>query len=723
MTHGPSPAYVFGPFQLDSEERVLLRDGRPVALSPKTMDVLLALIQQSGRIVEKEQLLRQVWPDTFVEEGNLSVHMSALRKALGDGAEGSTFIETVPRRGYRFRVPVEVRTAEPHTLVFERHAETRIVREEIEESSGPSWQVSRAVATLAVTLLLIGGMIIGWRAAHRASASTAVFRIVPFASYTGGVHMPAFSPDGERIAFPWTGPNGDNWDIYVKVIGNDPPLRLTSGSSSDGSPTWSPNGRQIAFLREDLSASHSGIYVVGALGGAERKLMDLPFGRYFDLEWSPDGKYLATAIRMDPREPYNSHRFMAIFLVSVDTLEKRQLTFPGETERDQRFAFSPDGERLAFLRHDGENSSIFIVPVAGGTPRRIYSGRTWIGHLVWGSEGRDLIFTSELEGGSKLFRISAEGGAPQLLPLSEEMALYPTVARRGNRMAFLRLHADADLWRAAIGSSGSLAEPRAFRATARYEVGPEFSPDGRRVAFISDASGVKELWVCDADGSNAALLTNVGAPTTYSPSWSPDGTEIAFSSLKGPRGTKGGVFVVKVATREIRRISDEAYALPRWSRNGEWIYLTASPHAGKRGIWKAPAGGGEAVVVSAADAILAQESTDGRTIYFLSLQGGIWQTPSRGGEATLTLPEVTSDLRSFWRVTSTGIFYLNKHTDPVHTLAHYDFASRRSRTVATLPGAFTEFSGGLTVSPDGRTAVWSRASQEASEIVLVENFY
>src|SRR5688500_4797733 len=103
--YGPQPVE-FGPFSLDRVERVLRRQGQPVPLRPKDFDMLLVLVENNGRIVEKEELLKQVWPDTFVEEANLSHHIFTLRKALGDGDEEARYIETIPRRGYRFVAPV-----------------------------------------------------------------------------------------------------------------------------------------------------------------------------------------------------------------------------------------------------------------------------------------------------------------------------------------------------------------------------------------------------------------------------------------------------------------------------------------------------------------------------------------------------------------------------------------------------------------------------------------
>ena len=98
--------YEFGPFRLDPVERMLMGKGQVVALTPKGFDLLLALVRNAGRVVDKEELMREIWPDTFVEENNLTVNISALRKVLGEGASDQRYIQTVPRRGYRFAASV-----------------------------------------------------------------------------------------------------------------------------------------------------------------------------------------------------------------------------------------------------------------------------------------------------------------------------------------------------------------------------------------------------------------------------------------------------------------------------------------------------------------------------------------------------------------------------------------------------------------------------------------
>ncbi|MGH9903017.1 MAG: winged helix-turn-helix domain-containing protein, partial [Pyrinomonadaceae bacterium] len=129
--------YAFGPFQLDAREGLLLRDGRPVPLTPKAFDTLLALVEQSGHVIGKEELMRRVWPDSFVEENNLSQNISLLRKALQQGgAEDVSYIETVPRRGYRFTAEVVGYGEEWPDLVVRERTRTRVVVEEEDDGVG-----------------------------------------------------------------------------------------------------------------------------------------------------------------------------------------------------------------------------------------------------------------------------------------------------------------------------------------------------------------------------------------------------------------------------------------------------------------------------------------------------------------------------------------------------------------------------------------------------------
>jgi len=124
--------YQFGPFRFDASRRRLTRDGEIVPLTPKALEVLAVLVQSSGSILEKDDLIQKVWPDTFVEESNLSVHIFNLRKALGQGADTNTYIETIPRVGFRFKAEVERINLNDADLIVERRTRSLVTIKETE---------------------------------------------------------------------------------------------------------------------------------------------------------------------------------------------------------------------------------------------------------------------------------------------------------------------------------------------------------------------------------------------------------------------------------------------------------------------------------------------------------------------------------------------------------------------------------------------------------------
>src|SRR5437660_6152595 len=124
-------SYEFGEFRLDTAQRVIFRAGRPVALAPKVLETLLALVERSGTLVTKDELMTRLWPDTFVEESNLTQNVFQLRKVLGEAQDGKHFIETVPRRGYRFMGEVKTLVEQEGIEgILARRERTRIVQEE-----------------------------------------------------------------------------------------------------------------------------------------------------------------------------------------------------------------------------------------------------------------------------------------------------------------------------------------------------------------------------------------------------------------------------------------------------------------------------------------------------------------------------------------------------------------------------------------------------------------
>src|SRR5215813_13134051 len=424
--------YEFGPFRLDPARRLLFRDKEPLPLRSKAFDTPLALVRSNGRVIDKDELMKEVWADTIVEESGLTRNISELRKTLGESPGERRYIVTVPGRGYRFVAAVREVEDERWELIDEIQNVSRVVTDaEIVDgaiggprltSSNPlildaeaglninanrfeiSPRRSKRMAVLALAaLVVVAPLAVGmYRAMSHSNFVGPEPKIINSTAFIGSESAPSFSPDGSQIAFVWDGENEDNQDIYVKLTDLGAPMRLTKTPVAEGSPVWSPDGRYIAYLRELKSEVARELYLGQALGGAERKLAQLSDDRHAlgapNLSWSPDSRFLAVNDNDSPNEP------TGIFLLDVSSSRKQRLTTAAaQSVGDNNPVFSPSGRAVAFVRWDTHGASdIYLVPVTGGEPKRLTFDKRSIWGLTWTPDGNEIIFASERGGLSSL---------------------------------------------------------------------------------------------------------------------------------------------------------------------------------------------------------------------------------------------------------------------------------------------------------------------------------
>ena len=748
--------YEFGPFRLDIAERLLLRDGQHVPLTPKAFETLLILVENCGRVIDKDELLKKVWPDTFVEEVNLAKNVSYLRKILG-GEEAAQYIETIPKRGYRFVVMVKDVCDESAGPVWSPPADARVIdREETEKDdydsdSGPWLRPSgngalsllgseslppptkprvRHWGGLAIWSAL--GLTLGvaiWAIFFRPPkmSPAPILNIVPFTSFPGRETQAAFSPEGNQIAFVWDGGKGDNPDIYVKLIGAGQPLRLTTHPAADTHPVWSPDGRYIAFFRQ--AAESSGFYLIPALGGTERKVADVfPYRDPFQGNsqyYSPDGKFLAVADKNSQEEP------LCIYLVSVETGEKRKVTEPSAGAAGDSYpAFAPDGKTLAFVRSSSRaTTDLYLLRLDGGATRRLTFDNTSILGLAWTSDGSEIVFASR-RGGSiySLWRIPAAGGTPERLPTIGQSVVSPAISRQGAHLAYTQTLDDQNIWRLELDAAGRAGAATSLISSTLDDNGPDYSPDGRKVVFASNRPGGFGIWVCDRDGANPVQLIDRGPYLTGTPRWSPDGRWIAFDSRSNDAGHEGNadIYVISAEGGQPRRLtSDPAEDVtPSWSRDGKWIYF-GSTRSGGMQIWKVPTDGGQAAQVTEQGGFEGFESIDGKLFYYAKGRSvpGIWQKPVTGGAETPLLDHHKAGYWRFWAVTQKGIYFATANEPARPVIEFFNFTNRKVTTIATLYKPLSPSDPGLTISPNGRSLLFGQMDQSGSDLMLVENFH
>lgn len=568
-------------------------------------------------------------------------------------------------------------------------------------------------ALAALSAFAFGGAFVYLHLADKPDASAKVAHLT---SYAGQEISPSFSPDGSQVAFSWNGEKQDNFDIYVKLVSGGPPLRLTSHAQRDHSPAWSPAGDQIAFIRDGF------LYLISPLGGPERKLTKASIS----LSWSPDGKYIAFSDWGPDSSP------PSIYVVSVATGERRRVTDPkvGMYGGDRFCAYSPDGKSLAVLRHLTWMGEIFVLPLANhvpsGQPRILTNGSVIPMGLAWTPDGKEVVYSSNRGGRTALWRLSVSPGAePRRIPGTEE-GTQVTISRGPSpRLAYMRFDFNWNIWHASITEKGNIAAvPRPLIVSTGVQTDPRFSPDGKRIVFSSDRSDNRELWVAESTGANPVQLTNfAGARTAGAPRWSPDSSQIAFDSTDG---RSWDIYVIDAGGGAPRRLTDSTAQVvrPSWSRDGRWIYYGIDKTRGAAQIWKIPVEGGKAEQVTQGGGIEAFESPDGKTLYFAKgySSPGILSMPVHGGDETVVIPNARP---GYWDVADNGILFLDTGsrtgTGPA-ALRYYNFGTRQTSQIGSIEKITVSQYNTFSATRDGRQAIWCQLDRAESDLLMVENF-
>lgn len=686
--------------------------------------MLAALLERPGEVVTREELRSKLWPvDTFVDfDHGLNAAIKRLRDTLGESAEAPIFIETLARRGYRFIAPVDG-SSTPNTV--------GVTPASAPSESHPLRRVRPWM--FALTALGIASAAILLFLSREVVPAKGPPRLVPLTTYTGREYEPALAPDGNRVAFAWSGPDmpiGRTTSIYIKQVGEEHALRLTSVPGAiDFGPDWSPDGAYIVFGRFPAPTAapgtvEEGVYIVPAMGGAERRVhaTNWTLGPIVDsrVVWASDGKTVAFSDRPVGQSHY------ALFSLDVATLSARQITFPPESSNlgDIHAAFSPDVGTLAFLRDTRDGMDVYVIPAAGGSERRLtfdnrdLSGhrRVWVVGLTYTSDGHDIIL-----GGNGLWRVPVTDKAARAEPVRGLgfTAFNPYI--RGNRLAYASPTWDANVYVLPVRNGRGAAEPTKLIGSTFLDADAQLSPDGRHVVFSSDRSGADEIWKANSDGSTPMQLTFL---SSYSgtPRWSGSGREIVFSAA--PQGN-ADLFVISADGGQPRQLTTDLTneAVPSYSRDGRWIYF-ASDRGASWNVWKMPAEGGPATQVTRNGGFFASESPDGQYLYYAKAEDarGLWRVPLSGGSGEKVLDSPPPGFWGYWAISADGIYYLDEPA-PRARIRFRNFRTGSDSVVKVMSNAARIGSLGMSLSSDEKAIVFVQLDQFTSDLMLVEDFH
>jgi DNA-binding winged helix-turn-helix (wHTH) protein/Tol biopolymer transport system component len=583
----------FARFQLMPQQRLLLNDGSPVPLTSKAFDTLVFLVENRDRVVTKDELLRAVWPDVIVEEGNLTQQIFLLRKAFGESAQHPRYIVTVPGHGYRFTAPVkEVSADTGNDSEIAARAVTpqpaRLLRAQLYVKAGI---VLAGILAIAGVVFVIKGIA---PPARRAWLDSAHLRITKVTE-TGKATSAAISPSGRYVAYADN--DGDEYSLVVQQIATGGKTEVVAREPRMlGSLTFSPDGHYLYFTRGVLNKGGFVLHRVPAIGGPEMPVLD-------DVDtavsFSPDGRQFVF-MRGAGSETH-------IVIANADGSAQRVLA---TRKLPLRFwyvapAWSPDGRFVAASAGDGTQrvrSSIVLIPLDGGASRELYTSDHRIGAVRW------------LADGSGLLTVVSETLARQFAPW-----LTPTVPFSGG-----------PIWR--IGYPSGSAE-RLTPDLAEYDLCcVDVAADGSSIVGVVN-SLVSDLWIAPADELQAPRQITWGSPTLGRHTWLPDNDTIVYRDIAGRLNAvrkDGRGF--RLAVPEGRRVVGGVSACG----DGRYVVFAATPG---NNLWRVTPDAGGAVQLTNGSADFGPAcSADGKSVVYASMRGDVaslWRISTEGGDPAL----------------------------------------------------------------------------------------
>jgi Tol biopolymer transport system component/DNA-binding winged helix-turn-helix (wHTH) protein len=621
--------YEFDDLVVDPTAFRLSRRDRPVRIEPKALRVLIDLIEHRQRPVSKQELLERIWPDVSVTENALTRAIAQLRKTLGDDVEAPRYIETVPTRGYRFIG--ELRSERPNAPAAPPARPRRSVALIL-----PPLFVLGSALMLAVLLrrlpMLIPIGIAGERFDPVRPGPPPIAARILHPSDRLQV-APSFSPDGASIVYS-ADVDGIPHLFIAPAAGGDE-RQLTNGEDGQAQPSWSPDGKHIAFT----SIAKRGIWLVGAGGGEAERLTS--FGSR--PSWSSDGTEIAFQSGEDIEYGWTAYDALpasTIWIVDVRTGKTSPLTRKSDPPGGHGApSWRRDGKRIVFSSCDHERCALYTIARDSSGLTRLVRDPRRLTSPVFAPDGATVYAVHARYNESTLFEISI---GPDGEPLSDMKRLrqsnpgviqHLALSRDGFRFAWSVVEEKNDIFVTVGEQSKQLTNNPAVNATF-----PSFSRDGNRIAYCAVAAGDDSgIWIADADGTNAkALITGAGLkqyarwgrgnwdvaaelPEDGSaPAISPDLKMVAFNrTIEG----KTSVWTSNVDGSSLQRMTDDAdlARFPVWSPDGKRLAVQLRGDGSSIALLP-----GKRILVRGDETWPHSWSPDGKQIAYAARREGVW---------------------------------------------------------------------------------------------------
>ncbi len=722
MNSEPKKIISFAEFELDAAHRRLMREGKLLHLNAKAFDLLVYLAENAGRVVTKDEILDAVWENQYVEEANLKVQMSALRKVLGEQKDDRRFLVTIPGKGYKFVADMNNGDRE---IVIESHRFSRlVVEQEVEEeqiTTLPNVTASPRHRVTASKLAAIGGFAVLLAVAFGAyqyfnlKKADISFEKIKFTRLTnsGKVSGAAVSPDGKYIAYVLGESEGNS--LWIQQVGTASNVRLLPPVKAQVYElTFTPDGSHIFYsLFADGNADLE-FYRISSLGGVSEKIPNIIASF---ISFSPAGKRIAYA-QSDSAAGQNYLVIADADGTNQQTIAKKNQPNTFETQVPV-VAWSPDGETLACLvnhfEEDASYSSIVGINIKDGS-EKLLSEQRWydVFSIEWLKNGSGLLISAsdKVSGSNQIRFLSYPNGEAR--QITNDLSQYNSLSATTDGKSFVTIQTSKSSG-IFVGEAGAGDFKEIVSETG--ELHPfVWTPDGK-IIFRSSKDGVSNLWTIDADGNNRRQLTANAQVDSRGMCISPDGKYLVFGSW---RNGKSNLWRVDADGGNLTQLTNgEVDTRPQCSPDGQAVIYQRGLHT-KPILWKVNLEGGEPVQLTDFYAKWNVISTDGRRVSFFQMVDGKWRIgiiSSTGGAILqrLDVPATLKENEIRWSPDDRSLFYISTIGN-VGNVWSLPLDGSETKPVTNFKSHYLD---DFTFSPDSTKLAVSR-SVTVSDVVLIE---
>lgn len=670
--------YSIEKWTIHPDQNLISSGSEQIAVEPKTMSVLVFLIEKQGQTISREEFINEVWGGSIVTENSLNQSISKLRKIFNDEAVQPRIVETVSKKGYRLIVPVK------------RLDDPTLHRSKI----AASLLSLRALALSGILLVVLA--LTYWGLSGTSSEKTA--DAVILSAEDGMERQPEVSHSGEQVAYVFGNICTEESEIRIRNLMTNETKRYALIPGIKKFPRFSLDDSSLVYWNSTIDDSKSTLYRISHNDTAATVLLEIDCG-VRGLSWSHNGRFFVYSANVDRNSTF------CIYLFDSQTGQVILLTRPVQNTSSDFFpVFSPDDRSVVFSRrNDRFESDLWKVDLETHELKRVTSDKVHILGLDWSTEG---IVYSRLSD-ADVFEIV------KLDPITYEKTIVLASREHISHLnsSHRRVYFQSNFEAISVVSYNLENGMRSALFNSNFqEVFPYYSPDGKYFSFISNRTGPFLLWVGDIDGAQTKIASNRRLSNTCSqPRWTSDGKSVIFDLYEGGKWT---IYISNVDNGNTQVLIEDA-SHPVVSLDGRYVYFN-SHRSGSSQIWKTLIDREDPVPVTTHGGFIGYESPLDASFYFMKQdEPGIWKKNDAGDE--LVIPDIPAFLNENWTLKNDKIIYAYNYA-----LWQFDIRSKTISLVTSVREGTCGNLYGLSLSPDGKTLLYSRDERVESDLKILE---